>query len=71
MQIKFLTLGFLFAALTLVSADAVKAKDITIKAKNTGSCIAKNIKVKKVLNNLDVNVAGDKKRSLRRRRANI
>ncbi|KAI8643334.1 hypothetical protein BD408DRAFT_415065 [Parasitella parasitica] len=71
MQIKFITLGLIVAALTLVSADAVKVKNTDVKLKNTASCIANNLKVKKVLNNANLNIAGGKKRSLRRRRAEI
>ncbi|CAO0792036.1 unnamed protein product [Mucor circinelloides] len=63
MQIKFLTLGLLVAAVSMASAGLIKVEDTNVKAKNTASCIANNLKVKNVLNDARVNVA-NKKRSV-------
>ncbi|KAL9541764.1 hypothetical protein MBANPS3_008937 [Mucor bainieri] len=63
MQIKFITVGLLFAAVSMASAGLVKVEDTNVKAKNTASCIANNLKIKNVLNDARVNVA-NKKRSV-------
>ncbi|GAN05238.1 hypothetical protein MAM1_0085c04707 [Mucor ambiguus] len=61
MQIKFLTIGLLFAAVSMASAGLIKVDDTKVRAKNTASCIANNLKVKNVLNNAQVNVANKKR----------
>lgn len=69
MQIKFLSLGLIaIAAATLVAADTVKVSDTNVRAHNTGSCLLNNLKVKDVLNNLNVNVASKKRSVLSRRK---
>ncbi|CAO3656616.1 unnamed protein product [Mucor fragilis] len=61
MQIKFLTVGLLFAAVSMASAGLIKVEDTKVKAKNTASCIANNLKIKNVLNDARVNVANKKR----------
>ncbi|KAK4513805.1 uncharacterized protein ATC70_005811 [Mucor velutinosus] len=68
MQIKFLSVGLIALAATLVAADTVKVSDTNVGAHNTGSCLLNNLKVEDVLNNLNVNVASKKRSVLSRRK---
>lgn len=68
MQIKYLTLGLLIAAVASTTADVVKVTDTDVKLHNTGSCILNNLKVKDVLNDPHVNVANKKRSVLSRRK---
>ncbi|KAL9541765.1 hypothetical protein MBANPS3_008938 [Mucor bainieri] len=70
MQVKFLSLGLIaIAAATLVAAGGVAdVSDTNVRAHNTGSCLLNNLKVKNVLNNLNVNVASKKRSVLSRRK---
>ncbi|KAK4513806.1 Cu-binding protein [Mucor velutinosus] len=64
MQIKFLTVGLLLAAVSMASAGVIKVEDTNVSAKNTASCIANNLKIKDVLNDARVNVANKKRSAL-------
>ncbi|KAL7322152.1 hypothetical protein PS15p_211817 [Mucor circinelloides] len=57
MQIKFLSLGLLAAAVAAVAADTVNVHDTDVNAHNTLSGIANGVKVNDVAENLRANVA--------------
>ncbi|KAL7308083.1 hypothetical protein PS15m_011980 [Mucor circinelloides] len=57
MQIKFLFLGLLAAAVAAVAADTVNVHDTDVNAHNTFSGIANGVKVNDVAENLRANVA--------------
>lgn len=57
MQIKYITLGLLVAAVASSVAELIKVVDTDVKAHNTASGILNGVKVKDVLNDLRVNVA--------------
>ncbi|KAL7309591.1 hypothetical protein PS15m_010452 [Mucor circinelloides] len=68
MQIKYISLGLLVALVASTTAsDTVGISGLNVKAHNTASGIANNLKIKDVLNDARVNVASTKRGVLSRR----
>ncbi|KAI8643335.1 hypothetical protein BD408DRAFT_415066 [Parasitella parasitica] len=68
MQIKYITLGFLLAAVAS-EASVLKVTHTHVRAHNTGSNLLNGLKIKNVLNHANVRVASKKRGVLSRRRA--
>lgn len=68
MQIKYISLGLLVALVASTTAsDTVGVSDLDVKAGNTASGIANDVRVHDVLEDLKVNVANSKRAVLSRR----